>query len=140
MKTRREPAPHLTGEDYQTLAAIRATLRRFTHFSETAAKSAGLTPQQHQVLLAIRAAPDTALPIGELAVFLLIQPHSASELADRLRALGLVRRAPDAKDRRMTKLHLTPAAEAVLLSLSVTHRDELRTLRPLLVELLAKLD
>ncbi len=43
----------LKDEDYQTLAAIRAALRRFTHFSEEAAKTAGVTPQQHQALLAV---------------------------------------------------------------------------------------
>ena len=131
---------HLTDDDYRTLSAIRAALRRFMHFSEDAAKSAGLTPQQHQALLAIRAAHDSALSIGELAEFLLVQPHSASELADRLGALGLVDRKPDVKDRRMMKLHLTRAAAATLLSLSVVHKDELRRLRPLLNELLAKLE
>ncbi len=139
MKRRKDPA-HLTDEDYRTLAAFRAALRRFLYFSEDAAKSAGLTPQQHQALLGIRAAKDAAISIGELAEYLAIQPHSASELADRLVALGLVIREPDVKDRRMTKLRLTPAAEDALLSLSVTHRDELRTLRPLLSELLAKLN
>jgi DNA-binding MarR family transcriptional regulator len=140
MKRQKDPADHLTDEDYRTLAAFRAALRRFLHFSEDAAKSAGLTPQQHQALLAIRAAKGTAISIGDLAEYLVIQPHSASELADRLVALGLVIRKPDVKDRRMTKLRLTQAAEDALLSLSVTHRDELRTLRPLLSELLAKLN
>ncbi|MDE2343291.1 MAG: MarR family transcriptional regulator [Betaproteobacteria bacterium] len=140
MKRQKDPAHHLTDEDYRTLAEIRSELRRFLHFSEGAAKSAGLTPQQHQALLAIRAAKDSVLSVGDLAEFLLIQPHSASELADRLVALGLVTRKPDVKDKRMMKLRLTPAAGDALLSLSVTHRDELRTLRPLLNELLAKLD
>jgi DNA-binding MarR family transcriptional regulator len=140
MTKRKKPTHHLTDEDYQTLAAFRTALRRFTHFSETAAKSAGLTPQQHQALLAIRAAKGAAISIGELAEYLVIQPHSASELADRLVVLGLVSRKPDARDRRIMKLCLTQTAEAALLTLSVTHRDELRALRPLLIELLAKLD
>ena len=45
------------GKDYRMLAAFRLALRRFVHFSETAAEAAGLSPQQHQALLAIRAAP-----------------------------------------------------------------------------------
>ncbi|MDE1905588.1 MAG: MarR family transcriptional regulator [Rhodospirillales bacterium] len=134
------PENGLTDEDYQTLAAIRLALRRFMHFSEDAAKNAGLTPQQHQALLTIRAAPEMVLAIGELADLLVIQPHTASELADRLGILGLVQRQPDEKDRRMMKLHLTPAAEEALLSLSVAHRTELRRLRPLLGALLSKLD
>ncbi|OYV41856.1 MAG: hypothetical protein B7Z75_14730, partial [Acidocella sp. 20-57-95] len=108
------PGGSLSDKDYKTLAEIRAALRRFTHFSENAARAAGLTPQQHQALLAIRAAPDHALSIGELAEFLLIQPHSASELADRLAALALVSRKPGTTDRRMMRLHLTPSAEEVL--------------------------
>lgn len=140
MKRRKKQVHHLTDEDYRALAEIRRALRRFLHFSEDAAKAAGLKPQQHQALLAIRAAKDSILSVGDLAEFLLIQPHSASELADRLMALGLVIREPDVKDKRMMKLRLTPAAEDALLSLSVTHRDELRTLRPLLSELLAKLN
>jgi DNA-binding MarR family transcriptional regulator len=140
MTKRKIPAAQLADEDYQTLAAIRYALRRFSHFSEDAARSAGLTPQQHQALLAIRAAKDSAMSIGDLSEFLLIQPHSASELADRLTTLGFVDRQPAVADRRVTMLHLTHEAEAVLLSLSVTHRDELRRLRPLLSELLDKLD
>jgi len=140
MKRHKESADHLSDDDYRTLAAIRSALRRFTHFSEDAAKSAGLTPQQHQAMLAIRASQDAAMSIGDLAATLLVAPHSASELVHRLAALGLVSRRPDAKDRRMMKLRLTQAAEEALLSLSAAHRDELRRLRPLLSELLVKLD
>ncbi|MDE2459468.1 MAG: MarR family transcriptional regulator [Rhodospirillales bacterium] len=140
MTKKQAPSDQLTDEDYQTLAAIRAALRRFMHFSEDAAKGAGLTPQQHQALLAIRAAPEKVLSIGELADLLLIQPHTASELADRLGILGLVERRPDAKDRRMMKLHLTSAAEKALQALSVTHKAELRRLRPLLDALLCRLE
>lgn len=140
MVSRRKTPAILSYEDYKVLAAFRAALRRFTHFSEEAAKSAGLKPQQHQALLAIRAAEGGVLSIGELAEFLLIQPHSASELADRLSALNLVSRTPDPTDRRSMKLHLTPAAKTTLQSLSLTHRDELRRLRPLLWELLEKLE
>ncbi len=140
MPRKKALAAELNDEDYKTLAAIRYALRHFIHFSEEAARAAGLTPQQHQVLLAIRAAEASAMSIGELAEFLLVQPHSASELADRLTALNFVERRPDVQDRRVTKLHLTAEAENVLASLSVTHRDELRRLRPLLSELLLKLN
>ncbi|MBU6448489.1 MAG: MarR family transcriptional regulator [Rhodospirillales bacterium] len=140
MTKKQPPDDLLTNGDYQTLAAIRAALRRFMHFSEDAAKNAGLTPQQHQALLTIRAAPEMVLSIGDLADLLLIQPHTASELADRLGILGFVERRPDVKDRRMMKLHLTHAAEEALRGLSVTHRAELRRLRPLLSELLGKLE
>ena len=135
-----KPSLGLTDEDYRALAAIRYALKRFIHFSEDAARSVGLTPQQHQALLAIRAGKEQVISIGELSELLLVQPHSASELADRLSALGLVDRRTDERDRRVIKLRLTGEADRALLSLSVAHRDELRRLRPLLSELLAKLD
>ena len=40
--------------EYETLAELRYSLRQFLHFSEEAAHGAGVTPQQHQALLAIK--------------------------------------------------------------------------------------
>ncbi|HEY2034092.1 MAG TPA: hypothetical protein VGH02_10445, partial [Rhizomicrobium sp.] len=44
----------LTPADYRALAEFRFLLRRFMAFSEEAARAAGLAPQQHQALLAIK--------------------------------------------------------------------------------------
>lgn len=129
----------LSDADYQTLAAFRHELRQFTRFSENAAKATGLAPQQHQALLAIRAAADNDMSVGDLAERLMLKPHSASELIARLVLLDLVNRVPTENDRRSIALSLTPKAESILASLSLTHRDELRKIRPLLTELLAKL-
>ena len=118
-------------EDYEALAGFRYELRRFLHFSEQAAQAAGLTGPQHQALLAIRAAPDAAMRVGELAARLLLRPHSATGLVDRLERLELVRRDMDADDRRQVTIRLTPRAEELLASLSATHLAELRRLRPL---------
>lgn len=123
--------------DYQALAGFRRALRGFTYFSEQAAESVGLTPQQHQALLAIRA--ENGLMVGELAERLMVRPHSATGLADRLTKLDLVIRQPSTRDRRHTELMVTDKGEALLRSLSESHRAELRRLRPLLSELLAKL-
>jgi DNA-binding MarR family transcriptional regulator len=130
----------LSDEDYKTLAAFRYALRQFSNFSESAARTAGLTLQQHQALLAIRASDDQTMSIGDLAAFLFIQPHSASELVNRLEAAGLVSRTPHPLDRRATTLQLTDAAAEALAALSLTHRDELRRLRPMLTRLLGQLD
>ena len=125
----------LSDADYQTLAGFRRALREFTRFSEQAAEGVGLTPQQHQALLAIRA--EDGLTVGELAERLLLRPHSATGLADRLGRLDLIARFPSTGDRRRTELALTVAGKAVLQSLSKNHRAELRRLRPLLSDLLA---
>ena len=44
-------------QDYVTLAEFRHALRVFQRFSEDAARSAGVTPAQHQLVLAIKGWP-----------------------------------------------------------------------------------
>lgn len=126
--------------NYETLAAFRFELRKFLNFSEQAAKALGMTPQQHQSLLAIRAAPERMLSIGDLAEQLFIQPHTASELADRMSALGWLERRASAADKRRVCLGLTSAAEQMLDSMSATHRGEVLRIRGTLTELLAQLE
>jgi DNA-binding MarR family transcriptional regulator len=71
--------------DYQALAEFRYLLRRFLHFSEQEARAAGLEPQQHQMLLAIKGLPaDKAASVGELAERLQLQHHSTVELINRM--------------------------------------------------------
>lgn len=134
-------ADELADEDYAALADFRYALRQFNAFSDERAGAQGLTAQQHQALLAIRAGEgrgDEARPvtIGYVAERLILKPHSATGLIDRLEMLGLVARQPSPQDRRQALLSLTPAARDVLARLSATHRDEIRRLRPLLVSLL----
>lgn len=130
----------LDDDDYRTLAAVRAELRSFAHFTEKVVQAAGLTPQQHQVLVALRAAEGGELTVGQLAETLLLKPHSVSGLVDRLQALALVERVPSRTDRRIVILRLTAKARELMSSLSRTHRDELRRIRPLLISLLSQLD
>ncbi|MDT9600833.1 MarR family winged helix-turn-helix transcriptional regulator [Sphingosinicella rhizophila] len=130
----------LDDDDYKTLAAVRAELRSFSHFTENVVKGAGLTPQQHQVLVALRAADNGELSIGRLAEILLLQPHSVSGLADRLQALGMVDRVRKESDRRTIHLRLTDRAKELMSSLSLAHHNELRRIRPLLMALLSQLD
>jgi DNA-binding MarR family transcriptional regulator len=125
--------------DYASLAKFRYELRKFARYSEHAAGEAGLTPRQHQALLAIRAGPGGALHVGELAERLFLKPHSASELVQRMADQGLVRRETGADDRRQVSLRLSERGEKLLEQLSQSHRSELRRLRPMLQELLAGL-
>lgn len=122
-------------KDYRALAGIRRGMRQFLDFSAGAALAAGLTPAQHQALLAIKGMTDPAT-VGSLAEWLGIRHHSAVGLADRLVALKLVARVADRVDRRRVYLRLTPRASAKLAALSQIHRAELRrfsaVLRPLL--------
>jgi DNA-binding MarR family transcriptional regulator len=127
--------------DFQTLAEFRYLLRQFGAFSAGAAREAGLTAQQHQVLLAVKGFPGREhVTIGELAERLDLKHHSAVGLVDRLMRRNLIARRPDKADRRKVRIVLTPQAEALLLGLTLAHRDELRRLAPLLQALLGRLE
>jgi DNA-binding MarR family transcriptional regulator len=132
------PPRSLADTEYRALAAFRFALRRFFAFSEEVAVSVGLTPQQYQALLAIRAHSGAdGITVGELATRLFIRPHSAVGLADRLETRGYIERRPGPHDRRMVCLALTFSGEKALNALAATHRAELLRMRP---ELLALLD
>jgi len=129
----------LTRQDYRLLAEFRYLLRRFLVFSEERAAELGLSPQQHQALLAVRGHPGSAPTIGDLAESLAIRHNSAVGLVDRLVRAGYVVRESDRADRRRVTLTLTPSGEAILERLTAAHRDELRRMAPLLKPLLAQL-
>src|ERR1700748_2728217 len=75
----------VTEKEYEKLAAFRFNLRQFLRFSEVAARSVGLTSQQHQALLSIRDFPDgKVITIGQLAEHLQLAHHATVELVDRL--------------------------------------------------------
>lgn len=126
----------LTDCDYAALADFRHALRAFQAFSESRAAEYGLTPQQHQTLLAIRGMGSAPVSIGYIAERLILKPHSASGLIMRLDALGLVVRRPSPHDGRQALVELTPKARTLLERLSATHREEIVRLRPMLRTLL----
>ncbi len=130
----------LTHADYEKLANFRYALRCFLDFSANAASSEGLTPQQHQALLAIRANPQPPASVGYLAERLQIRPNTAAELAMRLESAGLITRSGSQADRRSTDLILTAEGQNKLKSLTLAHRHELSQLRPAMLELLENLN
>ena len=125
--------------DYQALAGFRYEIRRFLNFSENAARAAGIEPQQHQALLALKGLPP-ALPatVGALAERLQIRHHSAVELSRRLEAKGLLQRIRSRADAREVLLRVSARGERLLERLSLSHRDELRTAGPRLIEALRR--
>ncbi len=137
----RSVRPKVARRQYETLAAFRQALRGFLRFSQDAARAAGLTPQQHQALLAIKGFPGrTPISVGELAGRLQLRHHSAVGLVDRLAKARLLRRVPLRTDRRKVTLRLTAGGEKILRKLSAAHLSELRKLRPHLGPLLALLE
>jgi len=130
----------LTAADYRSLGDFRYQIRRFLHFSEEAAKAEGLEPQQHQMLLAVRALDEPEGPtVGSLAEHLIIRHHSAVGLIDRLVERGLVERVRGQEDRRQVRVRLTSEGEGKLRRLSTIHREELRSSGRMLVETLGGL-
>ena len=130
----------LTLTDYQALAEFRYQLRRFLRFSEEAVREAGLEPQHHQLMLAVKGKPDMGGPrIVYLAERLQIQHHSAVELVDRLARKGLITRSRSDADRREVHVQLTARGEKVLGELALHTRAELRSAAPALVATLRKL-
>lgn len=129
----------LAPKDYQVLAELRYEIRRFLHFSEKAARAAGLEPHQHQFMVALKGLPGNVRPlVGKLAERLQIQQHSAVELANRLEAGGYIQRLRSEKDRREVLLVLTPKGEKVLQKLALSHKSELRERGPALVAALMR--
>jgi DNA-binding MarR family transcriptional regulator len=131
----------LTREDYQNLLAFRASLRRFQHWSQAKAREAGLTPAQHQLLLAIKGHRGAHGPaVGDLAGYLLLRHHSTVGLIDRAEAAGLVERWGDDDDGRVTRVRLTAAGEQRLSQLAPAHLDEIQNLAPVLDQLMTRAD
>ena len=134
------PDRPLTDRDYRTLARFRTGLRRFLAFSEAAAKAEGITPAQHQLLLAIRGTEaDQAPSASDLAEALNRQLHSTSELIIRAETRGLVTQTTDEGDHRRRLVELTPEGVRIIERLSAIHRRELRSFRTDLTAILEDL-
>ncbi|MDQ2677687.1 MAG: MarR family winged helix-turn-helix transcriptional regulator [Actinomycetota bacterium] len=130
----------LSDRDYRSLAQFRHALRVFLRFSEEAARAAGVTPAQHQLMLAVKGwGGDGAPAITDVAEFLQLKHHSTVELVQRAAAAGLVATSTDPDDHRRQLIELTDEGDRTLASLSSLHRDELRRFRSEMVDLLDEL-
>lgn len=130
--------PGLTDADYANLLRFRTALRRFDSWSHEQARGVGLTPAQHQLLLAVRGHPDPQGPtIGEAAEYLNTRHHSVVGLVDRAEQAGMLRRHRDGDDARVVRLRLTDSGEQRLSQLTELHLVELARLAPVLAHLVA---
>src|SRR4051812_49092708 len=112
------------------MADYRYAIRRFLRFSEDAAREAGLTPQQYQLLLAIKGYPSRERAnITELAERMQLDHHSTVGLIDRTEERGLVRRQQDTGDRRQVHVSLTSDGESLLRKLAHLHREQLTRMK-----------
>jgi DNA-binding MarR family transcriptional regulator len=117
----------LTKQDFEALARFRFGIRRYLRFSEETVRSHGLTPQQYQLLLALKGFPGREwATVRELADRLQLRHHSVVELVNRAQGQELVERVPHPDDARAVRVQLTADGEQILARLSALHRDELR--------------
>ena len=130
----------VSAAEYRQLAEFRYRIRQFLHLSEEAARSKGIEPQQHQVLLAVKGLPEGTLPtVRTLSQRLCLRHHSTVEIIDRLVEHGAVTRRHSDQDRREVLIELTPHGEELLHQLSVLLWQELRVSGPALSESLSAL-
>jgi DNA-binding MarR family transcriptional regulator len=127
------PVRDLRSAEYRALADLRYQIRRFLNFSEAAARAVELEPQQHQLLLLVKAMMPERPTIRLVAERLQIQQNSAAELVKRSVERGLVARTRADRDRREASVGVTPAGERILRRLSLAHRAELRSAAPVLL-------
>ncbi len=115
--------------DYRRLARFRFALRRFLRFSEEAARRAGISPGQYQLLLFVRSFGSKPPAVAELADRLQVLHQSAVGLVDRCARASLVRRRRDAEDRRRVRVELTASGRRLLDRLVREHYRGLADLR-----------
>jgi DNA-binding MarR family transcriptional regulator len=107
------PPDELPVEDVVSVAEFRAALRHFLRRSERTARSSGLTPQRHLLLLMIKGAPDLSQQstVTELAERLQLAQSTVTELVRRAEEAGLVEREQSVNDARVAHLRLSDEGE-----------------------------
>lgn len=133
------PGMAVSQKQIEALAGFRSALRRFLAFSEEATGAAGVTAQQYQALIAIKARPRGTMRLGALADELLLKKHGAVQLVDRMEAAGLVERRVAKADARAVNLVLTQRGERMAQSLAALHLEQLARRKKQLAEILRQL-
>lgn len=120
----------LTKAQFEALSEFRYQLKRFLHFSETAAKELGLTPLQYLSLLHIQGYPGRNwASVGELAERLQMSHHATVALLTRCEELDLVERRKNENDKRKVDVYLTDKGGEYLQQLAQQHKTELQSLQ-----------
>lgn len=126
-KQRSAKSDSLSKGEFEALARFRSDIRRYLRFSEETVREHGVTPQQYQLLLALKGSPGREWAnVSELAECLQLRHHSVVELVDRAAVQGLVARSPDPTDARAVRVQMSADGDSILAELSALHRDELR--------------
>jgi DNA-binding MarR family transcriptional regulator len=121
-----QPAPDIIRQ----LAQFRYQLRRFLRFSEKAARTCGVTPLQHQLMLGVAGFTGRGwATVSELAECLQERHNAVVALVNRAARKGLVRKVSLVEDRRFVRVELAPPGRRILEKLVTLHRRELARFR-----------
>lgn len=119
----------VSNADYRRLLELRTGIRRFLKWSADRARESGLTPAQHQLLLAVKGHNGSNGPtVSDVADYMQLRHHSTVELIDRAETAGLIERATDPDDARLVRLQLTEDGRMKLDGLASQHLHELERL------------
>ncbi|MBL8780634.1 MAG: MarR family transcriptional regulator [Alphaproteobacteria bacterium] len=109
--------------DREILYLLNDVARLIRTRADQRARTHGMTRAQWVILSRLERQP--GLSQNEIAAIVEVEPITVARLVDRLESAGLVERRADPKDRRVWRLHLTPAAEPELRELK-KHKAALR--------------
>jgi DNA-binding MarR family transcriptional regulator len=118
--------PVVSAREVARVAELRAALRRYLHRSERIARTSGLTPQRHLLLLMIKGAPDGSerSTVTQLAERLQLAQSTVTELVGRAEAVGLIERRRSSEDGRVVEVRLAPEGERRLARSFIGHAEE----------------
>ncbi len=96
-------------EVLEALGALRLAAKQLHDSMEQFADGYGLSESRLRVLTRLYHSPDHRLPLGVIAEGLSVTPRTITDIIDVLERDGLIKRVPDAGDRRSVLAALTEA-------------------------------
>lgn len=113
-------------QQYMALSEFRFRLAEFLHFSESAARAAGITPAQYLLLLHLSGFPGRAWgTIGELAERLQASHQGTVALVQRCERNGLVGKQRSRRDARCVEIRLTVRGRGLVQRIAKCHAEAL---------------
>ena len=103
------PAPGV-----QLMLQLMLTREAVVRVQERLFEAHGLTIQQYNVLRIVRGGPTKGHPIYEIERRMIYRFANVTRLVDRLELQGLLKRVADAKDRRVSRVVITPKGRRLM--------------------------
>lgn len=98
----------------QLMLQVMLTREAMVRVQERLFEAHGLTIQQYNVLRIVRGGPTKGHPIFEIERRMIYRFANVTRLVDRLEAQGLLKRNQDTKDRRISRVVITPKGRRLM--------------------------